>query len=191
MFKDFLLWPSHSCKERKNKAWNLLLSLCVSCLQAGVFWKWKNVSQARPKTPSARKGDGKFQRVYFKHISDCIGTEVYDGSLNILLMVFLIAEKDIELRLARQHQLNLIRFKQLQILFAISTCTPQGCPIYFCNSRNTWKYGMEIWVWKTWFSIISISFWVSYSDSFDVAFNFCLAVLFMQVFISDDRFGHY
>lgn len=145
MFKDFLLWPSHSCKERKNKAWNLLLSLCVSCLQVGLFWEWKNVSQARPKTPSARKGDGKFQRVYFKHISDCIGTEVYDGSLNILLMVFLIAEKDTELRLARQLQLNLIRFKQLQILFAISTCTPKAVP-YTSATQETrgnmeWKYG--------------------------------------------------
>lgn len=55
----------HSCKERKSKAWNLLLSLFVSCL----FWEWKNVSQARPKTPSAKKGNEKFQRVYFKHIS--------------------------------------------------------------------------------------------------------------------------
>lgn len=71
--------------------------------------------------------------------------EVYDGSLNILLMVFLISEKDIELRLARQHQLNLIRFKQFQILFAISTCTPKAVPytaaIQETHGNMKWKYG--------------------------------------------------
>lgn len=54
--------------------------------------------------------------------------EVYDGSLSILLTVFLIPGKDTELRQARQHQLNFIRFKQFQILFVISICTPKAVP---------------------------------------------------------------
>lgn len=68
--------------------------------------------------------------------------ELYDGSLNIPLTVFLISEKDTELRQARQHQLNFIRFKQFQILFAISTCTPKAVPY---TSLLQFKKHVEIW----------------------------------------------
>lgn len=54
--------------------------------------------------------------------------KVYGGTLNILLTVCLLSVKDTELRQARQHQLNFIRFKQIQILYAISTCTPKAVP---------------------------------------------------------------
>jgi len=84
--------------------------------------------------------------------------EVYDGSLNIVLTVFLISEKDTEPRQARQHQLNVVRLKRFQILFAISTCTPKAVPYSSAiqDTRGNWNEnkGMENLIFS-YFHIIS------------------------------------
>lgn len=59
-----------------------------------LILRMKERISSQAKTTFGKKGRWKIRRVYFKHISGCVGREVYDGSLNILLMVFLISEKD-------------------------------------------------------------------------------------------------
>lgn len=114
-------------REEKESLKFTVKPLCFMPLSQLILRMKERIS-SQAKNTFGKKGRWKFQRVYFKHISDCVGMEVYGGSLNILLTVFLISEKDTELRQARQHQLNFIRFKQFQILFAISTCTPKAVP---------------------------------------------------------------